>query len=63
MQLDLRVAKRFDIRKTALSVFLEVLNVWNRKSAEELVFSPDFSRRGTIRGFPVFPVLGVRWDF
>jgi len=63
VQLDLRVAKVFTIRKTTLEVFLEVLNLWNRSNAEEIIYSPDFQERGYIRGFPILPVLGVQWDF
>ncbi len=63
VQLDARVAKRFDIRRTKLEIFVELLNVWNRRNAEELIYSPDYSRRGTISGFPVLPVAGVQWDF
>lgn len=63
VQLDARLAKRFDIRETVLEVFLEVLNVWNRSNAEEIVYAPDYSRRGTISGFPILPSLGVKWEF
>lgn len=63
VQLDLRASKRFEIQKTALEIYLEVLNVWNRANAEEIVYSPDFRDAGYIRGFPVLPNLGVQWDF
>lgn len=63
VQLDLRFAKRFDIKGTTLEVFLEVLNLWNRKNAEEIVYSTDFTRKDYIRGFPILPVLGLQWDF
>jgi len=63
IQLDLRLAKTFDIRRTKLEIFLEVLNLWNRQNAEEIVYSPDYRERAYIRGFPVLPVLGVQWDF
>jgi TonB-dependent Receptor Plug Domain len=62
-QLDARLAKRFDIRDTALQLFIEVLNVWNRHNAEELVYASDYSRRGTISGFPILPAVGIQWDF
>ena len=52
-----------DIQETALEIYLEVLNVWNRANAEEIVYSPDFRDAGYIRGFPVLPNLGVQWDF
>ena len=63
VQLDLRAAKAFEIRGTTLEVFLEVLNVWNQRNAEEFVFSSDYQQRDVIRGFPVLPVFGLQWDF
>ncbi|HWB79715.1 MAG TPA: TonB-dependent receptor [Nannocystaceae bacterium] len=63
VQLDLRVAKRWDIAKSKLEIFVEVLNLWNRRNAEELIYSPDYTRRGRISGFPVLPVAGLQWDF
>lgn len=63
LQLDLRVAKIFEIQRTTLEIYLEVLNAWNRANAEEIVYSPDFRDAGYIRGFPVLPNLGVQWDF
>lgn len=62
-QLDARLAKRFAIRRSALELFVEVLNVWNRRNAEELVYAADYSRRGVISGFPVLPAAGMQWDF
>lgn len=61
-QLDLRAAKRFDLHGTHLDVYLEVQNVTNRKNAEELVYNADYTVRGTIRGLPILPVLGLRWS-
>lgn len=63
MQLDARLAKRFDIRTTTLELFVELLNVWNRRNAEELIYAADDSRRGTISGFPILPAVGMTWDF
>lgn len=63
VQLDLRIGKRFDIARTHLDIFLEVLNAWNRKNAEEIAYSPDFAVRDYIRGFPVLPAFGLQWDF
>ncbi|MBK8240928.1 MAG: hypothetical protein IPK74_35860 [Deltaproteobacteria bacterium] len=57
------MAKRFAIRRSALELFVEVLNVWNRRNAEELVYAADYSRRGVISGFPVLPAAGMQWDF
>jgi len=63
VQFDVRVAKAFEIRHTMLSLILDVLNVWNQPNAEEFVYASDYSRRATIRSFPVLPVLGLQWDF
>lgn len=63
LQLDARLAKRFAIRGTSLETFVEVLNVWNRHNAEEYAYAADYSKRGTITGFPILPAAGVLWDF
>jgi TonB family protein len=63
IQLDLRLGKRFEFETSKLEIYLEVLNVWNRRNTEEYVYSSDYSQRGGLRGFPVFPALGVQWDF
>ena len=55
MQLDLRVSQAFELADTELSVYLEVQNVTNRKNTEELVYSPDFVRRGEIQSLPILP--------
>jgi len=62
-QLDARLAKRWRVSSSTLEVFVEMLNVWNRQNAEELVYSPDYTRRGTIAGFPILPAAGMQWDF
>lgn len=63
VQLDLRLGKSFKIARTRLDVFVEVLNAWNQKNREEIVYSPDFQARGYITGFPVLPAFGLQWDF
>ncbi len=63
VQLDLRAAKEFTFDRHGLSIYLEVQNVWNQENSEEFVFSPDFSRRGSITSLPVLPMMGVQWTF
>jgi hypothetical protein len=43
-------------------VYADVQNVTNHANAEELVYSSDFSRRGTIRGLPALAVVGGRLE-
>ncbi|GMV42380.1 MAG: hypothetical protein AMXMBFR64_40960 [Myxococcales bacterium] len=62
-QLDLRGEKRFEIGETTLDVYLEVQNVTNQENPDEIVYSTDFTRRGTIRGLPILPVAGLKWAF
>jgi TonB family protein len=63
MQLDLRASQAFKLGDTNGQVYLEVQNVTNRQNQEELVYSPDFSRRGSIKSLPILPVAGVSWNF
>lgn len=44
-------------------VFADVQNVTNHDNAEEIVYSADFTRRGTIRGLPTIAVVGGRLEF
>jgi hypothetical protein len=60
-QVDVRVDRAFALGESAhLLVYIEGLNITNRSNAEEYVYSADFSRRATITGVPVVPVLGAR---
>lgn len=62
-QLDLRVERAFPLSESArVLVFADVQNVTNRENAEEIVYSSDFRRRGTIRGLPTIAILGARLE-
>ncbi len=63
VQLDARVAKRFRVQGGDAEVYLDLQNATDRANAEEIVYSSDFSRRGTIRGLPILPVIGARWSW
>jgi TonB family protein len=63
IQLDLRASQSFKLGDTEGSVYLEVQNVTNRQNQEELVYSPDFSRRGSIKSLPILPIAGLSWTF
>jgi TonB family protein len=63
VQLDLRAAKRFDIAKTKMEVYLDVQNVTDRENAEEIVYSSNYGQRRYIRGLPILPVFGAKWDW
>jgi TonB family protein len=63
MQLDLRASQSFKLGDGKVDVYVELQNVTNRKNAEELVYSPTFQTRSTIRSFPFLPVAGLSWTF
>jgi len=65
-QLDLRVERMFPLGDRAgaprLLVSLDVLNATFHQNKEEIIYSDDFTRKGTIRGLPTLAVLGARVD-
>ena len=63
LQLDVRIAKHFEIARSDLEVYLDVQNVTNRANPEELAYSADYSQRRPINGLPILPILGARWSF
>lgn len=61
-QLDVRVSKTFKVGGTKAEIYADVQNVTNRENAEELVYNQDYSQRRNIRGLPILPVVGARWE-
>jgi TonB family protein len=61
-QLDVRVSKTFRVATTKAELYADVQNVTDRENAEELIYSQDYGERRTIRGLPILPVLGLRWE-
>ncbi|NVB42139.1 hypothetical protein G6O69_30230 [Pseudenhygromyxa sp. WMMC2535] len=62
-QLDLRLDKRWIRRRTAISAYLDVQNVYNNLYPEAYVYSLDWSQREALFGLPIYPSLGVQVDF
>jgi TonB family protein len=63
VQLDLRADRAFRLPQSTLDLYLELLNVTDRRSAEEIVYSESYARRGYITGLPILAVLGARVSF
>lgn len=61
-QLDVRLSKTFKIATTKAEVYADVQNVTNRENAEELIYDQNYGERRTIRGLPILPVVGLRWE-
>jgi len=61
-QIDVRVSKSFKLAGTKAEIYADVQNVTDRENAEELVYNQDYSERRNIRGLPILPVIGARWE-
>ncbi|MCS6900327.1 MAG: TonB family protein [Myxococcales bacterium] len=61
-QLDLRVDKRWDFQTWKLSLYLDILNVYNRGNVESLDYNYNFTKRIYQTGLPIIPSLGIRGE-
>lgn len=62
-QLDLRLDKRWVLRRAITSVYLDVQNVYNRQNGEAWNYSFDYRSRALTTGLPIIPSLGTRIEF
>ncbi len=62
-QLDLRVDKRWTLRRASVNAYLDVQNVYNRTNVEAYIYNYDFSSAAGGIGLPIFPSIGLRVDF
>lgn len=68
---DLRVQRRFQLRRSTLRVYLDVFNLFDRENlisyGHDVTVHPDNSmtvkRRNGDRLMPLIPSVGVTWDF
>jgi hypothetical protein len=63
MQLDFRVDRKVIYDTWILSYYLDVQNVLNRKNAQGLEYSYDYSRKEEVSGLPLIPSFGIRGEF
>lgn len=62
-QLDVRLSKTFKVAGTKGEIYADVQNVTNRHNAEEFAYNQTYGERRNIRGLPILPVVGLRWEF
>lgn len=60
IQADVRVDRMLLAGPVAVTVYLDVQNVFARRNPEELVYARDFSRAAYLTGPPLLGLLGVR---
>ena len=62
-QLDARIDKTWQWDHLALTAFLEVRNVYNRKNPVGTIYSYDFAEQGHYYDLPIFPNLGLKLEY
>ncbi|HSU39048.1 MAG TPA: TonB family protein [Polyangiaceae bacterium] len=61
-QLDLRVDKRWQVKKVRISTYLDIQNVYNHASVEGFTYNYNFSQTGYQKGLPIIPSIGFRME-
>ena len=62
-QLDLRLDKRFTFDSWLLHIYLDVQNVYNYRSPEDVSYNYDYSKSQWFTGLPIIPSLGVKGEY
>lgn len=63
-QLDVRIDKRFQFKDFSLSVYLDLINAYNRENADIPAYNFDYSAfRPQTASLPIVPSLGIRGEF
>ena len=61
-RLDLRIEKRWTPRWGAITLYLDVQNVYNARHPEATAPSFDYRTDAEVLGLPILPVIGVRGE-
>lgn len=61
-QVDVRLDKEWVFSSFKLSAYLDLQNAYNQQNPEAVIYNYDYSKRSTISGLPILPVLGVRGE-
>ncbi len=62
-QLDLRIDKTWDLKALALSVYVDVQNVYNQRNPEGYDYLYDYSQRRYFYGLPLIPSFGFKLEY
>ncbi|HEY0838914.1 MAG TPA: TonB-dependent receptor, partial [Vulgatibacter sp.] len=62
-QLDLRVDKKWTYDESSLVAYIDVQNVTNRENIEGVEYKFDYSRWAYSPGLPLFPSIGLRYEY
>jgi TonB family protein len=62
-QFDLRVDKVWTWRYVALNFYVDILNLYNRRNPEGLLYSYDYTINRIIAGLPILPSVGLKLEW
>ncbi|MBZ5713697.1 TonB-dependent receptor [Nannocystis pusilla] len=62
-QLDIRIDRTWVYKRSLVSAYLDVQNLYNRQNPEGVLYNYDYSDTRTVVGVPILPVLGVRVNY
>ena len=62
-RLDMKLSKAFRFNSWEMSLFLELLNAYNRKNLLDFSYSDDYTEKDEIYQFPIIPYLGITTEF
>src|SRR5690606_34132579 len=62
-QLDVRVDKQWTWRYVALTAYVDIQNIYNRRNIEGLIYSDDFTENRIIAGLPILPSVGLKFEW
>ena len=61
--LDIRIDKDFNFTRWKLTVYLDILNIYNRQNPEFTIQNFDYTEKQYLYGLPILPNLGVKAQF
>lgn len=61
-RLDLRVEKQWIFDSWRLAWYLDIQNTYNARNPEGITYSFDYTQRGSVRGLPILPIMGLRGE-
>jgi TonB family protein len=62
-QLDVRFDKTWTFNRWKLTLYLDIQNIYNYRSQENITYNFNYTQSQPITGIPIIPDLGIRGDF
>jgi TonB family protein len=62
-QLDVRFDKKWTYNKWAMSIYLDIQNIYNASNPEGVAYNFNFTQSKPVSGLPFLPVFGIRADY